>query len=116
MVERSKWVGTREGRERLKEECRQESGSSWLEALWADARYGLRMFRRSPGFTAVAVLTLALGIGANTAIFSIIQGVMLAPLRYYQADRLIIVWQNNAQSPRLCVSLPDFQEWRRAAQ
>jgi predicted permease len=115
MVERSKWMGTREGRERFKEEYRQERGSSWLEAVWADARYGLRMLRRSPGFTAVAVLTLALGIGANTAIFSIIQGVMLAPLPYYQPDRLIIVWQNNAQSPRLSVSLPDFQEWRRQA-
>lgn len=103
------------GLERYKEECRQERSGSWLETLWADVRYGLRMFRRNPGFTAVAVLTLALGIGANTAIFSVVQGVMLAPLPYDQPDRLVIVWQNNAQTPRLSVSLPDFREWQRQA-
>ncbi|HEY6250588.1 MAG TPA: permease prefix domain 1-containing protein [Candidatus Angelobacter sp.] len=103
------------GLERFKEECRQERGGSWLETLWSDVRYGLRMFRRSPGFTAVAVLTLALGIGANTAIFSVVQGVMLAPLPYHDPDRLVIVWQNNAQTPRLSISLPDFEDWQRQA-
>ncbi|HEV2986938.1 MAG TPA: ABC transporter permease [Candidatus Angelobacter sp.] len=103
------------GLERSKEECRQKRGGPWLETFWTDVRYGLRMFHRSPGFTTVAVLTLALGIGANTAIFSVVQGVMLAPLPYYQPDRLVIVWQNNAQTPRLSVSLPDFEEWQRHA-
>lgn len=101
--------------ERFQEECRQERGGLWLETFWADVRYGLRMFHRNPSFTAIAVLTLALGIGANTAIFSVVQGVMLAPLPYYQPDRLVIVWQNNSQTRRLSVSWPDLEEWQRHA-
>ncbi|HEY6349121.1 MAG TPA: permease prefix domain 1-containing protein [Candidatus Angelobacter sp.] len=98
------------GLERFKEECRQERGGSWLESLWSDVRYGVRTFRRSPGFTAVVVLTLALGIGANTAIFSVVQGVMLAPLPYHDPDRLVLVWQSNSHSPHVSMSLPDFED------
>lgn len=81
--------------------------------LTQDLRFGLRMLRKSPGFTAIAVLTLALGVGANTAMFSVMQGVVLAPLQYGNPDRLVMIWENNPRFERTWVSYPNFQDWQR---
>jgi predicted permease len=80
-----------------------------------DVRYALRQLRRNPGFTLVAVLTLALGIGVNTGIFSVVEGVLLAPLHYFEPDRLVMVWENNPRFPRVWDSYPNFQDWQRSA-
>src|SRR5438270_5747348 len=86
-----------------------------MSGVVQDLRYALRQLRRSPGFTAVAVITLGLGIGANTAIFSVVEGVVLAPLHYFQPDRLVVVWENNPRFPRVFTSYPNFQDWQRSA-
>ena len=86
-----------------------------MGTLIQDLRFGLRMLCKSPGFTAVAVLTLALGIGANTAMFSVMQGVVLAPLQYVSSDRLVMVWENNPHFPRTWVSYPNFRDWQHSA-
>ena len=100
----------------LKENCREQRRGFWLESFYADVRYGLRNLRKNPGFTAVAILTLALGIGANTAIFSVVQGVLLAPLPYSEPERLVLVWQYNQTLKHvISVSYPDFLDWDRDA-
>jgi putative ABC transport system permease protein len=78
---------------RIAEEARDVWRIVWLEQLWQDVRHGVRALWHTPGFTAIALLTLAIGIGANTAIFSVVNSILIQPLPYPQTGRLVAVWQ-----------------------
>ncbi|MCI0662938.1 MAG: ABC transporter permease [Acidobacteria bacterium] len=87
-------------------------GGRLVETFWQDICYGARMLVKNPFFTLIAVLTLALGIGGNTAIFSVVNAVLLRPLPYVEPDRLVIVWGYHPEIGREEASLPDFADWR----
>ena len=100
------------GLEQVKEECRDARGVSLLETLAQDLRYGWRTLLKSPGFAAAALFTLALGIGANTAIFSVVYGVLLQPLPFRDAARLVLLHETTPKVGDVSVSYPNFQDWR----
>ena len=98
----------------LREESRDMWGWSWLENIFRDLRYALRMLRKNPGFTAVAILTIALGIGVNTAVFSVVNAALVKSLPYPNADRLVHLWetyQGHSIASQREASWPNYQDW-----
>ncbi len=97
-----------------REKQHEQGGLPMLDTLWQDLRYGARMSLKQPGFTLIAVFTLALGIGANTAIFSVVNAVLLQPLPYPEAQRLAVISENFSERGlnRIRVSLPEYLDYR----
>ena len=104
------------GIESTKEAYRDQRGLPVLETLWQDIRYGARMLRKNPGFTAVAVLTLALGIGANTAIFSVVNAVLLRPLPYPEPGQLVQLRADWSGKPSTDIGSATFVEVKAQSQ
>src|SRR2546423_11463302 len=83
-----------------------------METFLKDLRYGFRVLSKKPGFTLIAVVALALGIGANTAIFSVVNGVLLRPLPFKDPDKLVRLSEWSEQVPGMSISYPNFLDWR----
>jgi len=114
----ARWAARREfgNVARVKESVRVEWGWARLEQLARDARFGMRQIGRNPGFSAIAIATLALGIGGITAIFSAVYAVLIRPLPYANADRLVMIWDDMSKSegdPRFFSTPAEWTEWRR---
>ncbi|MFZ0637182.1 MAG: ABC transporter permease [Candidatus Acidiferrales bacterium] len=102
-------MGSHDG---VKEQVLAAGWETHVETLWQDIRFGLRMVRKSPGFTAIAVVTLALAIGANAAIFSVIDAALLKPLPFAEANRIVSVYGRWPDFDRNPVSFADFEDWK----
>ncbi|HKV41741.1 MAG TPA: ABC transporter permease, partial [Blastocatellia bacterium] len=100
------------GLDQIKEECRDRRRVSYLEHFVKDLRYGLRQLRRNPGFAVVAILTLALGIGANTAIFSVVYSVLLRPLPYPRGERLVWLGESTGKATGISVTYINLVHWQ----
>jgi putative ABC transport system permease protein len=97
----------------VKDVSRYAPGTQWLEVMGQDVRYAARMLRKTPGVTSVALLTLALGIGANTAIFSLVNAVLLKPLPYPDADRIVVVHEKRPDGGRNSLSPLNYLDYAR---
>src|SRR5215831_17425816 len=107
------------GPEQVKEQCRDARGTRWLEDLLQDLRYGARMLLNKPGFTLIAVITLAAGIAANTTIFSVADAVMLRPFNFQHQERLVMVWERSTAQGGFdhgSVAPGNFTDWREQSQ
>jgi putative ABC transport system permease protein len=102
------------GVDQVRDQCRDIRSARVLQGFWQDVRYGFRLLKKNPGFTAVAVITLALGIGANTAIFSSVNAVLLKPLPYERPERLFLLWERFSRLglDRVVVSASEFSDYR----
>ncbi|MGC2498901.1 MAG: permease prefix domain 1-containing protein, partial [Acidobacteriaceae bacterium] len=100
------------GSEQVAEDCRDARGTSLVENTAQDMRYALRVLRRDPGFATVMILTLGLAIGANSAIFSVVEGVLLRPLPFPQANRLVRLFESSAAYPKFPLNPGDFHDYR----
>ncbi len=100
------------GLERIKEQCREVRGVGIIETFLQDLRYGGRMLVKHRGFTLVALLTLSLGIGVNTAIFSVVNAVLLRPLPYRDPNQIVYLWERLPQGGQGSVSVPNLRDWQ----
>jgi len=101
-----------EGVDQMKEQVRDAQVGQWLQSVLADCRYALRQLRKNPGFTVVAIFTLALGIGATTAIFSVVYGVLLRPLPYPAPNRIVAIFEVNSKGRPARLADPNFDDFR----
>lgn len=100
------------GLEQAKEECRDARGIRYIEEFWQDVRYGVRILVSKPAFSLILIATLALGIGANTAIFSVINGVLIKSLPFPQPDRIVVVSETSKETPVMSVAYPNYLDWK----
>jgi len=100
------------GIEQVKEQVRQKRIGNWLHSVISDCRYGVRQLLKNPGFTGVVVLTLALGIGANTALFSVVDSILLRPLPFRDSGQIVTLFTMDSRNQRNFVSYPDYADWQ----